>query len=43
MILTQISTLIAVFTWNLEKIYIPLGGQAGSDGIVRQKAVSEDG
>ncbi|WP_308034121.1 hypothetical protein [Neisseria lactamica] len=43
MILTQISTLIAVFTWNLEKIYIPSGGQAGSDGIVRQKAVPEYG
>lgn len=43
MILTQISTLIAVFTWNLEKIYIPPDGKGGSDGIVRQKAVPEYG
>lgn len=37
------STLIAVFTWNLEKIYIPPDGKGGSDGIVRQKAVPEYG
>ncbi|WP_277619473.1 hypothetical protein [Neisseria meningitidis] len=27
----------------MEKIYIPSGGQAGLDGIVRQKAAPEDG